>query len=214
MKDVGQIPDVRKAIVSGTDEEFNICVEDITSGLPKLTSRILEERTMEVSALLPFDGRPDNVLSLAAVWFSYGPVLHSPRLMDGAEALNHDPVPQSRTPGNSIGEDTFDSHALGPRWRDEESELSFSEAASTIARGLILDCGEDPETITLTEMDSKPHRFAIYKKGKLVARNWRETVRFRRRPPSRVTYPHTYQLNYKYRNPSAYHRSLGPTLPD
>jgi len=28
--------------------------------------------------------------------------------------------------------------------------------------------------------------------------------------PSRVTYAHNYQLNYKYHNPSAYHRSLGP----
>ena len=28
--------------------------------------------------------------------------------------------------------------------------------------------------------------------------------------PSRVTYAHNYQLKYKYRNPSAYHRSLGP----
>jgi len=28
--------------------------------------------------------------------------------------------------------------------------------------------------------------------------------------PSRVTYAHTHQLDYKYRDPSAHHRSLGP----
>jgi len=28
--------------------------------------------------------------------------------------------------------------------------------------------------------------------------------------PSRITYAHDYQLDYKYRNPSVYHRSLGP----
>ena len=28
--------------------------------------------------------------------------------------------------------------------------------------------------------------------------------------PSRITYAHTHQLDYKYRNPSASHRFLGP----
>jgi len=179
MEDVGRIPDIRKAIVNGTDEEFNICVKDVICRLPELTSNILEERTAKVLALLPLDQRPDNVLSLAAVWFIFGPAdSRSPHLMDGTEALSHrDPVPLSRTPETPIGEETFDRYALGQYRFPQESMLSFSEAASTIARGLILDCSEDPESITSAEMDSKFHRFGIYKNDKLVARNWRETVR-------------------------------------
>jgi len=173
MEDVGQILDIREAIVNGTNEEFRICIEDVTSGLPKLTSKILEERTTKFSALLPFDGKPDNVLSLATAWF-----MCFPRLMDGTEALGHrDPVPQSQTPWSPIGEEIFNIHALGQDEEATESKLSFSETASIIARELILDCGEDPESITLAEMDSKFHRFAIYENGELVACNWRETVR-------------------------------------
>jgi len=55
MEDVGQIPDIRKAIASGTDEEFNICVDDVVSRLPGLTSNFLEERITKVLALLPLD---------------------------------------------------------------------------------------------------------------------------------------------------------------
>jgi len=33
MEDVGKIPDIRRTIVNGTDEEFNVCVEDVISSL-------------------------------------------------------------------------------------------------------------------------------------------------------------------------------------
>jgi len=172
MEDVGQIPDIRRAIVNGTDEEFNRCIEDVTSGLPKLTSKIREERTTKYSILLPFDARPDNVLSLATAWF-----MCFPRLMDGTKVLGYrDPVPQSQTPWSPVGEETFNVHALAQRREAKESQVSFAETASTIARELILDCGEDPESVTFAEMDLKFHRFAIYENDKLVARNWRETV--------------------------------------
>jgi len=153
--------------------------KDVISGLPGLTSNFLEERTTKVLAILPLDQKPDNVLSLAAVWFIFGPaVSRSPRLMDGAKAPSHrDPVPQSRTPETPIGEETFDRYGLEQFQFPQGHKLSFSEAASTIARGLILDCGDDPESTTSAEMDSKLHRFVIYKNDKLVARNWRETVR-------------------------------------
>ena len=191
MEDVGQIPDFREAIVNGTDEEFNACVEEVIVGLPELTSRILEERTAKVLALLPSDGKQNNVLSLATVWFTCGPVVYGRRFMDGTEVLQHrDLVSRSWTPGTHIGEETFDRHVMGQRWQAIKSKFSFSEAASTIARGLILDCGEDPESITSAEMDSKLYRFAVHENGRLTVNDWREAVRVNRHLPSRVTYAH------------------------
>jgi len=96
-----------------------------------------------------------------------------PLLSDG----HMDPVPQSWTPETPIGEETFDRYALGQFRFPPGHKLSFSEATSTIAQGLILDCGEDPESTTSAEMDSKLHWFVIYKNDKLVAHDWRETVR-------------------------------------
>ena len=118
MEDVGQIPDIRKAIVNGTDEQFKICVEDVISGLPGLTSNFLEDRTTKVLALLPLDRRPDNVLSLAAVWFTFGPAAsRSPHLMDGTEAPSHwEPVSRNQTPETPIGEETFDRYVLEQFW--------------------------------------------------------------------------------------------------
>ena len=40
MEAVCQIPDIRKAIVYGTDEEFSTCPKEVASGLPKLTFEI------------------------------------------------------------------------------------------------------------------------------------------------------------------------------
>jgi len=211
MEDVGQIPDIRKATIEGTDEEFDACVKDISSELPKLTSRILEERTARVSAQLPFNERPDNALSLAKVWFSYGPGPFHSCLVDGTEALSHrNSFPRGYPPGRSIGEETFNLQTLGQRWWTKDSTLSFSEAASAVARRLILDCSEDPESITLAEMNSKFHRFVFYESDKLVAHNWRETVRLCGYLSSRANYPHAHQLDHKYRNPFAQHWFLGP----
>ena len=205
-EDVYQIPDIRKAIIDGTDEEFDTCVEEVASGLPKLTSKFLEERTAKISALVPFNERPDNVLSLAAAWFNCG-WCHQYRPMHGIDMLRHQClIPWSPPSGKTT---TF---ALRRGWCAESSRFTFSQIASTIARGLILDCGEDPESITLAEMNSKFHRFVFYENDELVAHNWEETVSsalFEALPWVNCA-PRLVQFKYKSHHSSGYHRFLGP----
>ena len=180
MEDVCRIPDIRKVIIDGTDEEFSTCVEELTSKLPKLTSQILKERTAKISALLPFKDRPGGALSLATAWFNCGlcyPCYPDP--MHGTDVLGRQCLlPQNPPPGQPIDEVAFDFdfRILKQRWCAETPKFTFSEVASTTARGLILDCGGDPETITLAEMNSKFHRFAFFKSKELVACSWEETV--------------------------------------
>ena len=175
MEDVCPIPDIRKVIVNGTDEEFNTRIKEVTSELPKLTSRILEERTAKTSALLPFNDRPGGVLSLATAWFSCGLCCRYPT--HGTDALIPHCLSLADHPSKQpTGEEAFDSHVQGRGWCADTSMFKFSETASIVARGLILECGEDPESITLAEIYSKFHRFVFYEKGELVAHNWQETV--------------------------------------
>lgn len=175
MGDVSRIPDIRKAIIDGTDEEFNECIEEVTAKLPRLTFKFLKERNAILSALLPFKGRSADVLSLATVWFTCG-LCHVP-LMHGTDALMHQcRGPRSRPPVEPIGEATFENWVLSRGWRAGASGFRFSTVASTIARGLILDCGEDPENITVAEINSKFHRFVFSEKGGLAVHGWRGAV--------------------------------------
>ena len=177
MGDVSRIPAIRKAIINGTDKEFNACAEELITGLPWLASKFLEERNATLSALLPFKfkRRPVDVLSLAAFWFTCG--LCHVSLMHGTDALVHQcPGLLSRPPVEPIGEATFENWVPSHGWRAGASGFEFSTAASTMARGLILECGEDPENITLADINSKFHRFACSEKDGLVVYSWRETV--------------------------------------
>ena len=174
MEDVCRIPDIRKAIIDGTEEEFSACAEEVTSGLPKLTAQILEERVAKISALLPANDRPGDALQLATAWFDCG--LCRPHRMHGTDALRYECMLRWSGPsGQSIGEVTFDLQVPKRGWCSG-TQVTFSEVASTITRGLILECGEGPESITLAEMNAKLHQFAFREDGELVAHNWEETV--------------------------------------
>ena len=175
-QDICNIPDIRKVIIDGTDEEFNTCTEEVTSKLPKLTSQILEGRTAKLSVLLPFGDRPDNVLLLATAWFKCS-LCHLYPAIHGIDVLRHHcPLTWSPPSGKSAGEAAFSSYALGRGWCAENSKFTFAKAESNVARELILDCGEDPESITLAEINSKFHRFVFNENDELVAHNWEETV--------------------------------------
>jgi len=173
VEDVWRVPDMRKVIVDGTDEEFNSCAD--VSGLPWLAARILEQRTRKLFAKLPFDGKQSDALSLATVWFKCGSCRS---LMDGSGAARHRcSTSRDRLTGELAGL-TSDPRMLR-RWEWVEGcKLAFSGAASAIAEALILDCDEDPESVTFGEMNSKSHRFALCEDGELVVRNWREAVSF------------------------------------
>jgi len=175
MADVSRIPVVRKAIIDGTDEEFNACAEEVTARLPGLSPKFLEERNAKLSALLPFRGRRTDALSLAIVWFTCK--LCRGSLIHGTDALVHQCLGlQSGISTKPTSEAIFEFRVPSHGWRAGASGFRFSAVASNIARGLILDCGEDPETITLAEMNSKFHRFVLSEKDRLVVHSWRETV--------------------------------------
>lgn len=171
--DLCRFPDTRKVIVGGADEEF----EEVTSRFHELTSQILEERIAKLSALIPFSERPDNVLSLATVWFNCEPC--RPLLIHGTDALKHECSHRRGNPdARPVGEVTFDAFVPRGGWCAETSKFTFSIAASTIARGLILDCGEDPESMAFVEMNSKLHRFVFEEIDKLFAYSWADAVSF------------------------------------
>lgn len=52
-ENVWRIPALRKVITDGTNEVFNTCVEEVSSGFPRPSSQFLEELTAKISALLP-----------------------------------------------------------------------------------------------------------------------------------------------------------------
>jgi len=134
MEDVCRTPDIRKVIIEGTDEEFNACAEGVTSRLPGLTSQLLKERTVKLSALLPFNEGPINILSLATAWFTCG--LCNPTLMHGTDVLGHQcPITLRQSPEEPIGicEATFNYHVPERCWYAETSKFRFSETSSTIA---------------------------------------------------------------------------------
>lgn len=157
--------------IDGTDEEFNTCVE--TLGLPKLTSLILDERTRKISALLPSDKPPDYTISLATVWFRCRSCYS---YVSGAGALRHRCLIGWELPSGKSAAVASGAFALIQGWCPENFRLEVSKTASIIGRGLILECGEDPEVITSAEMNPKFHRFVFYENGELVARNWEETA--------------------------------------
>jgi len=174
--DVCGIPDIYEVTIYGTDKEFNRCAEKVTARFPGLTSQFLRERTAKLSALLPFNGRSTSALSLATAWFTWGS--HHLVLMHGTDALTHQHLAKcGLSSGSPVGEVTLENQVPIRGWRAGAPEFRFSEVASNIARRLILDCGEDPNRITLAEINSKSHRFAFSKnEGPIAAHSWRETV--------------------------------------
>ena len=178
-EDIWKLPDIRKTIIDGTDEELEACAEEVTSRIPKLTSQILEERTAKISALLPFTNRPDNGFSLATAWVKCGSCRAS--AMHATDALNHYCPSSRRYPsGKPIGETTVETYVMGRAWCGKSAKLNFSKVSSRIARDLILSCGEDPENITWAEINTKLHRFVLvdnYGYSSPIVGSWRYTVR-------------------------------------
>ena len=165
-EDVCQIPAIRRLIINGTDQEFSAWANKFSPGLPRFTS----------ATLLPFKGRSGKILSLATVWFSCRMCSQYP--IHGIDALRHRQcLALVNNPcGKPAIKTIIDLHTLGPCCGGKSFEFTFSEFASTIAQGLILDCGEDPESITLAEIKSRHHQFVFYENGELAAHSWEETV--------------------------------------
>ena len=167
--DVCRIPDILKVIMEGTDEEFDACAGEVTSRLPELTSQLLEERTLLLSALIPLGVRVN--LSLATTWFKCG--LCNSRLIHGQEALKHECLRVQGSSDGLAGGTTFDT-ILRRGWCADD--FVFSRCAFTAARELISECFADPESITLDEINSKLYRFILDEGGKRHMYSWMERV--------------------------------------
>lgn len=174
--EVCRVPDIRKVIIDGTDGEFDSCAEEVYLRLPILTSGFLEERTTKISALLPFKKRTEDVLSLATAWVECGSCITHP--MHATDALKHYCSTAWTYPyRRPVGEATFDIRTQGRAWCGGGTKLQFSRHFSIVTRGLILDCGEDPETITWAEINTKLHRFFDHRTTDIVVYSLGEVVR-------------------------------------
>jgi len=91
---------------------------------------------------------------------------------NGAREVNRSASPRAPRPPKTINmqsawEKMF--HATVREWNAGGDQVQFDEEASSIARNIILACGEDPDTITHIEMERKDARvqcMRCYKPGK------------------------------------------------
>ena len=186
--DICWIPEVQKAIVDGTDEEFLDCEADIRSRIPELTATWLEERKAFFLQLLPQESPTLEHLSLATTLFSCTDC-YGRSGMRIEEALSHRchhlPDRESRAEFSSTtSKKIFQDHVRAP-WNPDLSRYKYSLEIAGVVRGIVLDCGENPDTITIREMNKKHHRFARWSAdGTITVINWFEAV-------SRRTYPST-----------------------
>jgi hypothetical protein len=72
---------------------------------------------------------------------------------------------------------TFYSRAGSP-WDPEASEFEYSADLSAVVRAIVLECGENPDTITVQEMNGKHHRFGHFGRDTVSVLNWLQVVSF------------------------------------
>ena len=82
--------------------------------------------------------------------------------------LVHNCLMKSRSPSNGdedSGEETEDEKLLalvpsyaGMPWNHDKEQITFDEEAWKCARSVIAACGEDPDTVTASQMDDKDRR--------------------------------------------------------
>ena len=179
--DVCWMPEVRKIIVDGTNEEFQECEADLRSRIPELSIAWLEERRKVFMKLLPQDSPSLEHLSLATTLFDCAKChkfgLHI------EDALSHschtyDYGREHRASfTNAASASTFYSWARIP-WDSGLAKYEYSAERSALVREIVAQCGEDPDTITTQEMNRKHHRFARFgcRDGMIAVLNWLEAV--------------------------------------
>ena len=185
--DVCWIPEVRKAIVSGTDEEFQKCETELQSRIPELSAIWLEERRKFFLGLLPQDSPSLKHLALATTLFDCTRCYRTGSGMRIEAALSHACL------GYGYGtshEAEFPSatkaksfhQAAGTPWDSGFSSYRYAVELPALAREVVLECGEDPDVMTTQEMNNKFHRFACFcRDGAVNVLTWSKVVRFRTR---------------------------------
>ena len=177
--DICWIPEVQKTIINGTDEKFEACEADTRARLPKLSATLLEERRNFFLTLLPQDSPTVKHLSLATTMFDCEKCVG--RGMRIEKTLSHtckshgwDCPGEMRfknLPSKHIAKVFYDEARLP--WDSGYSEYRYSEGLSNLAREIVLECGEDPDTITTKEMNKKHLRFVCFREnGAITVLSW------------------------------------------
>jgi hypothetical protein len=202
------IPEVQKAIFSGTSEQFRDREEELRSEISELSATWLEERREIFLEHLPQRSPSVEYLSLATTLFDctfcrkFG--------MRIEQALSHE---CRYTHGDtkyfkmfsSISDANIFYYDVGAPWNSGLAVYKYSEELSALVREIVLECGEDPDTITTKEMSGKHHRFVrLGTNGSITVLNWLQAVSSRvcglndtgPDPASR----HQFEHRRKYRN--------------
>ena len=164
MADVCWIPEARKAIVDGTDREFHDCEVDLKSRILQLSAGWLEERRNFFLQLLPQDSPNLEHLSLAIAFFDCVKC-REPGMRIG-DALSH----SCRSYGyggehktnflSAASANAFYS-ARGVPWDSGFSKYEYSAKLSAIMKEVVVECGEDPDTITIQDEQETPSLRAL-----------------------------------------------------
>jgi len=177
--DICWIPEVRKAIVDGTDEEFQDCEADIKPRIPELSAAWLEERRKVFLQLLPQDPPRLEDLSLATTLFDcmkchkFGMRIED--VLSHRCPYRHDNEYMAKF--SSINSANVFYYDLGAPWNSGLAEYRYSAKLSALVKEVVLECGENPDTITTKEMNRKHHRFARFgRDGMIKVLSWVEAV--------------------------------------
>lgn len=180
--DICWIPEVQKAIIDGTDQEFQDCEADIRVRISELSAAWLEERKQAFLKLLPRDSRSLERLSLAVTLFDCTKCRKSGMRVE--EALSHACYyyrdGRTLTGFSNVNSAQMFCYDAGEPWDSKVAEYKYSAHLATIVREIVLECGEDPDAITTKEMNRKHYRFARFgSDGAITVLSWQQAVRSR-----------------------------------
>ena len=173
------IPEVRKAIVDGTDQEFQDREAEVRSKISELSATWLEERRKVFLGLLPQNSPSLKHLSLATTLFDCMECRKFGMRIE--KALSHE---CRYTHGNEyfamfssiISANVF-YYDVGAPWNSGLAVYRYSDELSALVREVVLECGEDPDTITTKEMNRKYHRFVSFgTNGSISVLSWFQAV--------------------------------------
>ena len=155
--------EVREVIEGGTEQEFQNCKFDIQSKISEWSATWLEERRGTFLGLLPQASPTVEHLSLATTLFSCTKC-HRGDWMRIDEALSHRCCWSGELEGTLSDQNCKAVYRdnVGAPWNSGVSRYQYSTKYAQLVKEVPLECGENPETITIREMNEKHHRFASF----------------------------------------------------
>ena len=180
--DVCWIPEVRKTIIGGTDAEFQHLEADLRSRMSELSASQLEERKKFFLQLLPQDSSNLEHLSLVTTLFDCTKCDHSEMCTKAAlshtcVSFSHGYKNEHKASFSNVHSETAFNDRAGIPWDSGFSEYKHSGVYSALVREVVVECGENLDTVTTQEMNRRPHRFVRFGSGGAIAvLNWSEAV--------------------------------------